>query len=101
MPQALFVPLFFGCVMAVPVAAFSVAALYRRAGFGRSWTIGLHIIGAVAALGVVIFLGGFDGAAGGSRSGPPGVIVIFATAILVTAAALGLALRPWPSPGEV
>lgn len=93
MPDAVFSALLFACVMSVPLAAFAVAALYRRAGFGFGWTITLHIIGGAAVLADIAFFGGF-GVADGNV--PSGITVIFAAAVLVTSAALALAFRPWP-----
>ena len=91
MPESVFTALMFGCVMSVPVAAFAIASLYRRAGFGLGWVVTMHVIGAIAALGVIAFIGGISGGNGA------GVLTIFATAIIVTAAALGLAFRKWPA----
>ena len=94
MPQPVFTALLFGCVMSVPVAAFAVASLYRRAGFGIGWTATLHVVGAISALGVIAFVGGFAGQNGGNATG---MVTIFVTAIFVTSMALGLAFRKWPS----
>jgi len=97
MPEFLLLPLFFACLASVPVAGFVVGVLFARCGFRSAWTFGLNMIAFAAALGALSLTGIF----GGSGAGPAGagIATVFASAILITAAATFLAFRKWPEQG--
>jgi len=95
MIEALLMIAFIGCIISVPLACFSVGAVYARAGFASSWSMTLFVLGGFAILGAVSMLGVFGNA--GLGSSQTGILVVFLAAIIVTAAAILLAIRKWPA----
>jgi len=100
--EYLVIVLFAGCVGSVPIAGFSLAVLYTKAGFSPIWTIALCIVGAVAIYGVVSVFGVFGDGNNGLTFGVGtffGVGSLLLSAILVTLSAVMLAFRRWPALG--
>ena len=95
MLDAILSALSYGSVISVPLACFATAVLYTRAGLHKSWTIALNVVAVAAIFGA----GSFFGIFGPTGTGPStaGSITIFASAILVTGAAIALAYRKWPA----